>query len=58
MYISHVRYLYPMSNIQYLTSARARARARGLGLGLGLGQGYLTFAGPLLYYLWLDRVGW
>ena len=28
IYISNVRYLYPTSNIQYPTSARARARAR------------------------------
>ena len=33
--ISDVRYLYPTSDIQYPTSARARARA-------GLGQGYRT----------------
>ena len=28
IYISDVRYLYPTSDIQYLTSARARASAR------------------------------
>ena len=33
--ISDIRHLYPMSDIQYPTSARARARARArLGLGL------------------------